>query len=747
MKRAAVAIAGLITVLGVPMTAQANDWKPTSAPLMTRWGKQVTPENVHPEYPRPQLERKDWQSLNGLWDLAIVDSITSGVDAQAPSEFGEKILVPFPVESALSGVGKHSHHVWYRRNFEVPGGWKGRRIILNFEAVDWEAHVYVNGKKVGEHKGGYDPFSFDVTDALKANGQQEVVVGVYDPADQGAQARGKQVEKPRGIFYTPSTGIWQSVWMEPVAEGGIASIDVTPDPKKNVLKLDVKQQGDSRAEIAWTILDDKKELAKGTASGTSIEIKLPEGLQKWSPETPKLYNVRLSVSRDGKQVDEVVTYFGLRTIEIRTVDKFRRIFLNDKEIFQVGPLDQGFWPDGLHTPPTDEALRWDIEQSKALGFNMIRKHIKVEPARWYYWCDKLGVLVWQDMVSGHVNRDDASRNQYEHELQRLIETRRFSPSIIMWVVFNEGWGQYDKEGTARLTEWTKKFDPTRIVNSASGWTDYGTGDVIDMHMYPGPGAPKPEKERASVLGEYGGLGLPIQGHMWSAENWGYQGTASKENLTERYIQLMRRVYMHKEEHGLCAAVYTQITDVETETNGLITYDREVMKIDVDKVKQANLGKAGPVTVKKVVPTAEDGEITWRYTTERPGQKWFAPEFDDSGWKEGLGGFGRHELAKAARTDWNTTGIWLRRDFDLPSTASLEQLYLLVFHDDDVEVYFNGERALRERFATSSYVESPIAPNARATLKPGKNKLAVHCKQGEGWQYIDVGLVAIEERKP
>lgn len=734
-----------ILTLEVIAGCAAELWAPTSSPLATRWKAQVSPQNVHAEYPRPQMVRNEWQNLNGAWQLVLEDSSTSGVGKPPREISGTPVLVPFPIESALSGVGKHSHHVWYRRSFEVPAEWRNRRTILNFEAVDWEAHVYVNGKKIGEHRGGYDPFSFDITDALKPEGPQELVVGVYDPSDQGTQPRGKQVEKPRGIWYTPSTGIWQTVWMEPVEPGAIDQVQLTPDPEANKLAVALRTlAGEREDDVQWTLLDGTDTLASGTLSPGEATISLPQGLQRWSAENPKLYDLRLSLIRNGTSMDEVVTYFGLRKVEIRQAGKFQRIFLNGKEIFQVGTLDQGFWPESLHTAPTDEALRWDIEQTKKLGFNMIRKHIKVEPARWYYWTDKLGMLVWQDMPSGKTNQDAKAREVFELELKRMIDSRRFSPSIIMWVVFNEGWGQFDAEGTGRVTKWVKEMDRTRLVNSASGWHDYGTGDIADMHMYPGPGAPRPEKQRASVLGEFGGLGLPTPGHMWSKENWGYQGTSSKENLTNRYEQLLRGVYRLKEEQGLCAAVYTQITDVETETNGLITYDRQVMKVIPELVFKANRGESGPVVIRKVVPTAEDSEVKWRYTNEKPPEEWMKPGFDDSGWKEGLAGFGQKETSPLARTDWLTTSIYLRREFDLPSTASLEHLYLSIFHDGGVEVYLNGEQAARENEFRMSYGELPIGDRARATLKPGKNLLAVSCGNLEGGQYIDVGLVTIEE---
>ncbi|MGI8905344.1 MAG: sugar-binding domain-containing protein [Candidatus Sumerlaeaceae bacterium] len=738
----------------------ASDWKPTSAPIMTRWAKDVSPANVHPEYPRPQMVRKEWQNLNGLWDLAIVEDPTSGVTPQPPQKFDHKILVPFPVESSLSGIGKRAKHVWYRRSFDVPKEWTGRRVMLNFEAVDYESRVLVNGKNIGQHRGGYDPFSFDITNAL-TSGTNELLVGVYDPTDQADQPRGKQVTNPRGIWYTPSTGIWQTVWMEPVNKLSISHLELIPDVNRHAVSISaVTREGVGTAALKWKVSQDGKQIAHGeqpampeqspknatTGGAITSTITLPAELKLWSPESPTLYDLQLSLEADGGVVDEVVSYFGMRKLEIKSDGKFQRIFLNDKPIFQMGPLDQGFWPDGLHTAPTDEALRWDIEMTKRLGFNMTRKHIKVEPRRWYYWADKLGILVWQDMVSGN-NKTPESKQQYEAELKRMIDTHCNHPSIIMWVVFNEGWGQYDKENTARLVEQAKKWDPTRLVNNASGWIDMACGDVKDAHRYPGPGAPDPETTRASVLGEFGGLGLPVQGHTWSQQgNWGYQGTSDRENLMNRYEQLMRRVWLLKEQKGLCAAVYTQITDVEIETNGLITYDREVVKVDEERIRNANTGKLPPIEITEVVPTSEKQGINWRYTFDKPAKEWNTPAFDDSGWKEGPAGFGKGDPSWPIRTAWHTKEIWLRRDIEIPAGIDVNDLYLNVFHDEDVEVYLNGERAVRERFYRTDYEEMPIGDKARATIKPGKNKIAVYCKNAEGGQYIDVGLIAIRTKK-
>lgn len=379
-------------------------------------------------------------------------------------------------------------------------------------------------------------------------------------------------------------------------------------------------------------------------------------------------------------------------------------------------------------------MRYDIEVTKQLGFNMTRKHVKIEPARWYYWCDKLGLLVWQDMPSSN-NKTPESKKQFQHELTRLIEGFGNSPSIIMWVVFNEAWGQHDTE---RYVDYVKQLDPSRLVNNASGWTDMKVGDVNDMHRYPGPGAPEPESRRAGVLGEFGGLGLGVDGHTWTQKTWGYRGMASATELTQRYLGLLRRVWGLNESAGLCAAVYTQITDVETECNGLLTYDRALIKVDAARVAAANRGQLPRVTT--VVPTSQAQGVSWRYTFQAPANGWFQPNYDDSAWKTGLGGFGTKKTPGAVvRTEWNQPEIWLCRSIELPAVKP-EELLLLVHHDEDVEIYLNGVLAAKATGHTRDYEEMSLSPEALATLRPGKNTLAVHCKQTVGGQYIDVGLI-------
>jgi len=634
-----------VTCLGVGASAA---WKPAGGPLMTRWAKEVSPEKVHPEYPRPQMVREDWLNLNGLWDYAIrpVESkgqpggivkaeglgdgsiASAGSHRQAaldaatrhnvqfadcPDSFDGQILVPFPAESALSGVMKPvgpDNRLWYRRTFTVPENWRAdkKRILLHFGAVDWDATVWVNGKEVGNHKGGYDPFTFDITDALKPAGEQEIVLSVWDPTDAGTQPHGKQVLKPGGIMYTAVTGIWQTVWLEPVATTHIESVRIVPDVDGQTATVTLLIQtpgGDIEAQAA--IYDGDRKIGEGSVKvprvapaehpgyiAPTITVSLASA-KLWSPDTPFLYNVKLTATRDGEKTDEVQSYFAMREISLEKDESgILRLCLNDKPLFQFGPLDQGWWPDGLYTAPTDEALRYDIEVTKKLGMNMARKHVKVEPDRWYYWCDKLGLLVWQDMPSGDrgiggrepdIKRTEESAKQYDLELTRMIHAFGNHPSIIMWVPFNEGWGQFD---TPRVVDMIKKLDPSRLVDNASGWTDRGVGDVIDVHSYPGPAAPRLDPKRAAVLGEFGGLGLPIPGHTWQAEkNWGYRSFSTRDDLTDAYLGLIRKLHPMTGTPGLSAAVYTQTTDVEVEVNGLMTYDREIIKMDVPSVAAAN----------------------------------------------------------------------------------------------------------------------------------------------------------------
>jgi len=587
-------LALICLVLCGSCTAQGG-YKPADGPLLTRWAKDVSAENALPEYPRPQMVRTEWLNLNGLWDYAIKPKDQA---ALAREEFDGQILVPYPVESALSGVMKPvgpDNRLWYRRTFEIPKKWKDKRVLLHFGAVDWDATVWVNGKKLGNHRGGYDPFSFDITDALTKSGKQEIVLSVWDPTDTGTQPRGKQVRKPGGIWYTAVTGIWQTVWLEPVPKTYVESLSIVPDIDKGEVQITANVVGDSAGTgLAAKVAGKGFAGAAASSAGNKLTIKIPDA-RLWSPEAPYLYDATVSVGSDDEPIDSVKSYFGMRKISLGKDDGgILRLCLNNKPLFQYGPLDQGWWPDGLYTAPTDEALRYDIEVLKKLGCNMLRKHVKIEPDRLYYWCDKLGLMVWQDMPSGDkyiggndpdIQRSPESAAQFEAELKAMISTFYNHPCIIMWVPYNEGWGQWD---TPRIVNLIKELDSTRLVNNASGWSDRGVGDVHDVHSYPGPAAPPVEDKRAAVLGEFGGLGLPVEGHTWQAEkNWGYRSYTNANELTDAYAALIKKLHPLTGAPGLAAAVYTQTTDVEVEVNGLMTYDRAMIKMDAERVAAAN----------------------------------------------------------------------------------------------------------------------------------------------------------------
>ncbi len=752
----------------------AADWQPKQAPVMTRWAKDVSPENVHPEYPRPQMVREKWVNLNGLWDYAITDGkLTSFADA---TERG-KILVPFPIESALSGVMKRvpdNGLLLYRRTFVTPEMPQEGRLLLHFGAVDWETVVSVNGQKVGEHRGGYDPFTFDITDALKPNGEQELVVAVSDPTDGSFQPRGKQVRKPHGIWYTPTTGIWQTVWLESVPKTYIRALKIEPDLEVSEANIEIDFGGPRGAStmVVANVYAGEKLIHSLTSSEFGGTISIPKP-HLWSPDDPFLYSLKLTLAdpdptktkaarlADG---DTITSYFAMRSIALgKDEHGVQRLMLNNKPVFQYGPLDQGFWPDGLYTAPTDEALRYDIEMTKKLGFNMIRKHVKVEPDRWYYHCDKLGMLVWQDMPSGdkhaawdpfgkHDNtettRSPESSDNFNREWKAIIDSLRNHPSIVMWVPFNEGWGQAN---TVAVTKWTKEYDPTRLVNCASGGNDFPVGDVIDVHRYPGPFAPKPTSDRAAVLGEFGGLGLPLEGHTWQGkDNWGYRSFTKNDELQRAYVGLLGALRPMIAQ-GVSAAVYTQTTDVEIEVNGLMTYDRAILKMDADMIGKAarKLYLPPPPRVTTLVPTSEETAQRWRITTDRPAEGWQKPDFDDSRWTSRPGGFGEPSTpGSVVKTEWKTNDIWLRREFDLKARGitlnSLHELALRIHHDEDTEVFLNGELIAKTTGYTTQYVEVPLDEAARKLLKSGTNTLAVHCQQTGGGQYIDAGLVDVQE---
>lgn len=622
MKKTILSIIALLTV------CVCLAWNPSGEQIKTRWAQEVSPMNVLPEYPRPQMVRPEWQNLNGLWSYAILPAGSEDCTPQG------EILVPFAAESSLSGVGRsvgEENALWYERSFTVPKSWKGRKVILHFGAVDWASTIWVNGEMVGKHTGGYTPFSIDITEALKKSGRQTVRVKVTDSTDNGYQPRGKQILEPSGIWYTPVTGIWQTVWLEPVSSAHIESYDPVFDISSGTLSVAVETAGAEGCTVKVKLLEGKigydPQNAANTVLASSLtgidgiaSFKVPEA-RLWSPDDPYLYGLRISLAKDGKVLDIIDGYTALRSISIvkdenpdGATNTYNRLALNGRKLFQYGPLDQGWWPDGLYTAPTDDALRYDIEHTKSWGFNMIRKHIKVEPARWYYWCDVLGMMVWQDMPSIGDNGDrpyldpevhsnlankwssdsflggtdctipEKWKQNYYKEWGEIIKSLKVFQCIVMWVPFNEAWGQFD---TPQVVDFTRAQDPTRLVNAASGGNFHFVGDIQDVHHYPNPAMNAFEKSMVNVLGEYGGIGYPVDGHLWKkGGSWGYGSVMSSgKEVLDRYEHFaeMLKTFI---ETGCAAAVYTQTTDVEIEVNGLMTYDR-VVKIDEDRIRSIN----------------------------------------------------------------------------------------------------------------------------------------------------------------
>jgi hypothetical protein len=591
-----------LLLTATPMPAQTM--KPVA--IATRWAKDVDPANPLPEYPRPQMVRSQWLNLNGIWQIR---SGETGDPVPVGKDLRGKIVVPFPVESALSGIKLHFERLWYRRSFTIPPAWATKRVELHFGAVDYEAEVFINGKSVGVHRGGYDAFSFDITDFLNGSAPQELIVRVYDPTEFGGQPRGKQSTNPEYIMYTPTTGIWQTVWMEPVEKVSVDNLQIVPDSDRGQLQLRVNSTVPiTHLPVSVKIMDGDRVV--GSVRGQSdTELTIPVPNPKlWSPDRPFLYDLQVTLNPDSASADSVTSYFGMRNIRIEKIDGFNRIVLNHKPVFAIGPLDQGFWPDGLYTAPTDAALRSDIDMTKALGFNMIRKHVKVEPARWYYWADKLGVLVWQDMPSPNsylglqpINYDPAlDKQEFESELQRMIETHWNSPAIVAWTLFNEAQGQFDP---GRLVDEVRSLDPTRLVDEASGWNITGAGDLEDVHSYPAPNIRPATPNQALVDGEFGGIGEVVAGHAWQTRGDGYINAATPDDLLYLYAEYLDLAKHYRDANGLAGVVYTQLTDVEQEMNGLLTYDR-IPKVEPARIAQANRFELPLPKYVALVPTSE-----------------------------------------------------------------------------------------------------------------------------------------------
>lgn len=574
-------------------------WKPAGDKLKTEWASKIDVNNVLPEYPRPIMERDSWQNLNGMWDYAILPR-----GNEMPKSFDGKILVPFAIESSLSGVQKElgsKNELWYHREFTVPANWKSDRVLLHFGAVDWKADIWVNDIKVGQHVGGYTPFSFDVTSALK-KGNNKLVVRVWDPTDDGYQPRGKQVNRPEGIWYTPVSGIWQTVWLEPVSDNFIENLKITPDIDKNILTVEaITNKLEKSNVVEVKVMDGTRTVAVSKSiNNQAVELSMPADVKLWSPSNPFLYDLEVTVYDGAKEFDKVKSYAAMRKYSSkRDANGIVRLQLNNKDLFQFGPLDQGWWPDGLYTAPSDEALEYDVVKTKDLGFNMIRKHVKVEPARWYMHCDKHGMIVWQDMPNGDRGpewqmhryfdgservRSAESEDNFRKEWKEIIDYLYSYPSVGVWVPFNEAWGQFK---TQEISDWTKQYDPTRLVNPASGGNHYTIGDMLDLHNYPNPRMYLYDGQRATVLGEYGGIGWAVKDHLWVPDrNWGYVQFNSEKEVTDEYVKYAEELKKLIKQ-GFSAAVYTQTTDVEIEVNGLLTYDRKLVKVDEQRVRKVN----------------------------------------------------------------------------------------------------------------------------------------------------------------
>jgi len=581
------------------MNSQEFKWQPAGNKIKTKWGNNLNQNNIWNEYPRPQLERKDWINLNGLWSYSITNE-----NALKPGNLYEKILVPFSLESSLSGVMKNLNEkeiLWYYREFKIPENWKNKNILLHFNAVDWKCELFINDTKIGEHIGGYSEFYFDITNKL-LEGKNKILLKVFDPSDKGYQPVGKQSLNPNGIWYTSISGIWQTVWLEPVSEKYIEKIEINNDFDNKEIKINCKLNKDENLPLKVGLLYNEKEFMKIKGNSNSdIVFKIPEEyFHPWSPNEPNIYRIKAELfDNEDKIIDSIESYTTIRKIEQRKDENgYYRIYLNNNKIFNMGVLDQGYWPDGLYTPPSEEAMIYDINKLKELGFNTIRKHVKIEPYRYYYYCDKIGMLIWQDMPSGDrqenkwehhqlnagddVKRSDESKNNYYQEWSEIINNLKFFQCIIIWVPFNEAWGQFDTE---KVVEFTNKQDPTRLINSASGGNHRNCGNFLDLHNYPEPSQYLKVDNLINILGEFGGLGLDIKGHTWKDDNWGYKTFKTKEEVTEKYEEYINLIINSFK--GFSAAIYTQTTDVETEINGLITYDRSEIKVDKGRIKAAN----------------------------------------------------------------------------------------------------------------------------------------------------------------
>lgn len=771
-------IIGLLFLTGNLFT-QVRPWVKQKANITTPWYDQVSPENVWPEYPRPQMEREKWINLNGIWKLKqdTEGKLTMPVDFSSYRE----ILVPFPVESALSGVKlSKQYHVWYNRTFIIPQEWTGKRVKINFDAVDWESEVFINGTSVGIHRGGYDAFSYDITNQLKPIGQEnDIVVRVYDPSDLGGQPNGKQWASPFSVFYTACTGIWQTVWLEPVSDIHVSDLTIIPDIDNNQVKLTVHTENASAAtKVTVNVKDGDYIVATKTINANTEALVNIPNQKLWSPDNPFLYNLEICIFENEAEKDKLNSYFGMRKISMGEWGGYKRIMLNNKYVFNFGVLDQGYWPEGIYTAPCDEALIWDIEKTKEMGFNTSRKHGKTEHRRWYYHCDRLGLLVWQDIPSAPTGRDGAtipngSKDEWDHsddsrvseknkanfkqELSNIVTSFKNHPSIIQWIVFNENWGQFS---TVENTQTVLDMDPNRLVTAASGFTHFPIGHIEDYHSYPYPtlapwykGMPTtdyPTTQQIRVVGEYGGIEFNPPGHTWYNNPQGvYDRPAhSVKQLTMRFTNIAEWANSLAKTEGLSGAIYTQIIDVENETNGLITYDRKMNKVDIERVRNVIDYTIKSCNAIDRFTTIFTPVSDWKYTTTKPADNWNEESFSDTNWTTASGSFGDSGgkvFTDLRRTWWSTPDIWLRKTFN-PSELSQEELmnvFAELYVDGEVKVFINGVEALayeEENWPLEKKHFYTLTKESKKAIRPDEdNVIAVHCHNGAGGCYIGLGL--------
>ena len=751
--------------------------EPDAFDLMTRWGEQVTPENAWREYPRPQLKRDNWLSLNGLWDFAIVgdegrwttgrvenatfDPLVGELPPQ-PGDWAHKILVPFSPETQLSGVVKSvrpNQVMWYRRSFKVPDDWSGQRVSLHFEAVDWHAVVLVNGAKVGDNRGGYVPFTCDLTDALKGEGEQELVVVAWDPTNMGDQTVGKQAlpELRRGFRYNPNSGIWQSVWLEPVPLAAhIRGLKITPVAGQRAIDVGIELEGTTK-DLSLRVIAERDGTAVAGKPGEALRVNLGDSYGQWSPESPVLHELSVELLRGNAVVDRTGSYFALRSVDIAADEQgLNRVRLNGRPIFQFGPLDQGYWPDGALTPPSEEAVRYDLEYLKKIGCNMVRVHIKVHPRRWYYEADRLGLLVWQDFVCTRkfdANITAASADQWELEQRRMMDHLHNHPSVVFWIVFNEGWGQYDTE---RLTAWAKAYDPSRLVTCASGWTDFPVGDIYDNHDYsfnisPAHGANF--SDRASLCGECGGFNVLIPGHLWHSEQTqqarvnpagetGRESYSSVDQWKSRYRDWLTNLRLMRP-GGLNAAVYTQITDVEHECNGWLTYDRRISKIPIDQLARWHAKLYEPIRTNVLLDLAGSTVLQRRGAVP---EGWAGPRFDAGDWAE-LEVVRSHDLEPAAVAEGRVP-LHVRARMTLSSVP--KRLAMHTVGAGQWELFLNGEPVMAisnsDRAGRLPYSTIVLPESAAKHLREGDNCIALRLRGDKTTSaaLVDFSLLAVEE---